>query len=71
MISGHKLKTLRLDGAGEFRSLEKTLLKDFGVKTKWTTPYTPEQNGVSERANKTLVSLARAMLIDAKLPYKF
>jgi hypothetical protein len=71
LISGYKLKILRLDGAGEFRSLEQKLKDDFGTKIEWTTPYTPEQNGVSERANRTLVSLARAMLIDSGLPYKF
>ena len=33
--------------------------------------YTPEQNGVSERLNRSLISVARAMLLDAKLPVKF
>jgi hypothetical protein len=69
--SGQKLKTLRLDNAGEFRSIEKELQDEFGIQIEWTTTYTPEQNGVSERANRTLVSLARAMLIDSRLPYKF
>ena len=68
--SGYKLKVLRLDNAKEFLLLEKELAKE-GVKFEWTTPYTPEQNGVSERLNRTLISLARAMLIGARLPYKF
>src|SRR5579862_5767371 len=68
--SGHKLKIVRLDNAKEFLPLEKELAKE-GVKFEWTTPYTPEQNGVSERLNRTLVTLARAMLINARLPYKF
>jgi hypothetical protein len=33
--------------------------------------YTPEQNGVSERLNRSLISVARAMLLDAKLPIRF
>ena len=68
--SGYKLKVLRLDNAGEFKAFEDELLSQHGTKIEWTTPYTPEQNGVSERLNRTLVSLARAMLIDARLPYK-
>ena len=68
--SGQKLKILRLDNAGEFKAFENDLRTQYGVKTEWTTAYTPEQNGVSERLNRTLISLARAMLIDARLPYK-
>jgi hypothetical protein len=33
-----------------------------------TAPYSPSQNGVAEHMNRTLVELARAMLIAAKLP---
>ena len=33
-----------------------------------TTPYLPEQNGVAERANRTIVEMARAMIKDANLP---
>jgi hypothetical protein len=31
-VSEHKLKILRLDGAGEFRSLEQEFQNDFGVR---------------------------------------
>ena len=34
-------------------------------------PKTPEQNGVAERLNRTLVETVRSMLIDAKLPHQF
>lgn len=34
-------------------------------------PYTPEQNGVAERYNRTIIEGARAMLIDAQLPKKY
>ncbi|MCO5613209.1 hypothetical protein L7F22_067485 [Adiantum nelumboides] len=45
--------------------------KDAGIQQQYTTPYTPQQNGVSERKNHTLVSAARAMLLTAGLskPY--
>ena len=36
-----------------------------------STPKTPEQNGVAERMNRTLVETVRAMLADTKLPHKF
>jgi hypothetical protein len=69
--TGYKLKVLRLDNAGEFKAIEDELRTKFGIRIEWTTPYTPEQNGVSKQLNRTLISLARAMLINAQLPYKF
>ena len=36
-----------------------------------TTVYTPEQNGVSERLNRSLITIARSMLLQAKLPPRF
>src|ERR1700722_4968143 len=40
----------------------------FGIKFEYTTVYTPEQNGVAERLNRTLAQLARGMILDAQLP---
>jgi len=37
-------------------------LKDCGIHHQKTAPYTPEQNGVAERANRTIVERARCML---------
>ena len=34
-----------------------------------TVPYTPEQNGVAKRKNKSIVGAARAMLHDQSLPF--
>ena len=39
-----------------------------GVHFELTAPYSPSQNGVAERMNRTLVELSRAMLSDSKLP---
>ena len=70
--SGHKVKTLRTDNGGEFTSTEfENYLKSEGVKHELTVPKTPEQNGVAERLNRTLVEAVRAMLIQAKLPQRF
>ena len=46
-------------------------LKAEGVKHELTVPKTPEQNGVAERQNRTLVESVRTMLTQAKLPKKF
>src|SRR5260221_10884534 len=39
-----------------------------GIEFQLTTPYSPSQNGVAKRANRTLVELSRAMLSAAQLP---
>jgi len=45
-----------------------TWCKDKGIKIQQTAPYSPQQNGMSERLNQTLMELARAMLIARKMP---
>ena len=67
-----RLKTLRTDNGGEYTSSEfKQYLKEGGVRHELTIPKTPQQNGVAERMNRTLVETVRSMLIDARLPKKF
>ena len=66
--SGYQLKTLRTDGGREYLGLLDEILKKKGIKHETTTPYTPEQNGKSERMNRTLCESMRAMLYDSKLP---
>ena len=46
-------------------------LGEQGIKHELTTPKTPEQNGVAERMNRTIVEMARCMLAEAKLARKF
>ena len=70
--TGHKLKIFRTDNGGEFTSTEfESYLKEEGIKHEYTIPKTPQQNGVSERMNRTLVEAVRSMLVDAKLPHRF
>jgi transposase InsO family protein len=69
---GKKPKVLRTDRGGEYMSIEfEEYLDAEGIQRNRTAPYTPQQNGVAERKNRTLVEMARCMLIDAKLPYTF
>ena len=49
----------------------KTFCADKGTAHQLTNPYTPEQNGVSERLNRTLIESARSMLIHAKMQLTF
>jgi len=58
-----KLKVLRSDNGGEYLSNEfKAYLAQHGIKHELTVAYTPQQNGVAERMNRTLLDLTRAML---------
>nr|GFA13524.1 hypothetical protein [Tanacetum cinerariifolium] len=42
-----------------------------GIKREFSNAMTPQQNGVAERRNKTLIEAVRTMLVDAKLPVTF
>nr|GEX98996.1 putative ribonuclease H-like domain-containing protein [Tanacetum cinerariifolium] len=67
-----KVEIIRCDNRGEFRNKE---MNDFcsqkGIKREFSNAKTPQQNGVAERRNRTLIEAARTMLADAKLPVTF
>ncbi len=46
-------------------------LRDEGIRHEKTIPKTPQQNGVAERLNRTLVESARSMLLDANLSKQY
>lgn len=72
LSTGAKLKCIRTDNGGEYTSNEfKTYLKTEGVCHELTIPKNPEQNGVAERINRTLIETARSMLIESRLPQSF
>jgi hypothetical protein len=61
--SEHKIKVFRSDNGGEYISKGfQGFLKAHGIEKQTFTPYRPQQNGVAERANRTLVEMARSML---------
>jgi len=67
--SGKKLWVLRTDRDGEFTSVEfATYCVDQGVACHLTAPYSPQQNGVVERRNQTIIGMARSMLKAKKMP---
>jgi transposase InsO family protein len=62
-----KVKKIRSDNGSEFKN---TPLEDYldqeGIKHEVLAPYTPQQNGVAERKNKTITELGRTMLDEYK-----
>lgn len=70
--TGKKLKVLRTDNGKEFKNRGfENLLRCLGIFHQTTVEYTPEQNGMAERANRTIVEKARCMLHEANLPKTF
>ena len=69
---GWSVKIFCTDNGGEFTSDEfENYLKKEGIKHELTIPKCPEQNGVAERFNRTLVEMVRSMLADSELPKSF
>jgi transposase InsO family protein len=70
--TGKRLRAFRTDGGGEYFSHAfSEHLRTSGVARQKTPPYTPEHNGVAERANRTLMEAVRALLIHARLHKRF
>lgn len=64
-----KIKSIRTNHGREYLSKKfEGLSKSLGVVHQTTVPYNPQQNGLAERANRSIVERARCMLIDANLP---
>ncbi|KAH9679832.1 hypothetical protein KPL71_026291 [Citrus sinensis] len=67
--TGLKLKTLRTYNGLEYcNKLFEEFCEKNGIQRHKTVTYTPQQNGLAERMNKTLVQKVRCMLIYSKLP---
>ena len=63
--TGKKIRVLRTYNEGEYTSNE--FMEYFfaeGIKRKHIVPHTPQQNGVAEQKNRTMVGAAKAMLFD-------
>jgi hypothetical protein len=69
---GKRIKCLRSDNGTEYLCNElESYLEKHGIKHEMTVAYTPEQNGVAERRNRTLVEMARCMMIQSQLSPSF
>ena len=63
---------LRTERGREFTSQEFINFFDVnGIRRQLTTAYTPQQNGVAERKNRTIMNMVRSMISEKKLPKTF
>ncbi|PKI65872.1 hypothetical protein CRG98_013735 [Punica granatum] len=69
--TGMKLKCVRADNGGEYRGLFENYCRTHGIKLEKMVPKTPQQNGLAERMNRTIVERVRCMLSQAKLSKSF
>ncbi|GJX47426.1 putative ribonuclease H-like domain-containing protein [Tanacetum coccineum] len=68
----HKVKIIRCDNGTEFKNYEMNQFCGIkGIKREFSNARTPQQNGVAERKNRTLIEAARTMLADSLLPIPF
>lgn len=70
--SGFEIKTLRTDLGGEFIYTPfMEYCKENGIQRQLTIRRSPQQNGVTERKNRTIAKMAKSMMIGKGLPKKF
>jgi hypothetical protein len=70
--TGKKIKALRSDNGGEYISdAFSKHLTSCGIHHHFTAPYTPSQNGVAERFNRTIKSAMRSVMHESHLPNGF
>ncbi|WVZ58643.1 hypothetical protein U9M48_008888 [Paspalum notatum var. saurae] len=69
----HKaMRAIHSDNGGEFRNYRfKNFCRDLGLEHQFSSPYTPSQNGVVERKNRTLVEMARTIIDEHRTPRRF
>jgi transposase InsO family protein len=69
---GLRIEKIRSDNGTEFKNSQiEGFLEEEGIKHEFSSRYTPQQNGVVERKNRTLLDMARTMLDEYKTPDRF
>ena len=67
-----KILYIRSDNGSEFKNYTlNEFLGEEGIRHQYSAAYTPQQNGVAERKNRTLIDAARTMMAEFKSPYNF
>lgn len=67
--TGKRIKYLQSDNGREYLNDSfDAYLKANGIGRRLTVSHTPEQNGVAERKNRTLLEMARCLLLQSSLP---
>ena len=63
---------LRTDKGGEYNSRAfQDYCTEHGIKRQLTAAYTPQQNGVAERKNRSVLNMTRCMLMGMNVPQRF
>ena len=63
---------LRSDNGGEYINLDmKQFISDHGLIHQTTCPDTPQQNGVAERKNRTLLEITTTIMLESHVPVHF
>jgi transposase InsO family protein len=66
---GYKIKTVRSDRGGEFLAAAfKDVCEQARISRQFIAPFSPQQNGVVERRNRTMMEMARSMMKGMKVP---
>ena len=69
---GARPKVIRSDRGGEYMNAKvQKYLETQGIKVQYTVAYSPQQNGIAERKNRTLMDAVRSMLYEANLDYSY
>ncbi|KAK1627832.1 hypothetical protein QYE76_002147 [Lolium multiflorum] len=67
-----EIKAIRTDNGTEFKNYTmQEFVDDEGIKHEFSAPYTPQQNGVVERKNRTIIEMERTMLSEFNSPHNF
>lgn len=70
--TGELLVCLRTDRGGEYNSRTfQDYCTEHGIKRQLTTAYTPQQNGVAERKNRSVLNMTRCMMMGMNVPQRF
>jgi transposase InsO family protein len=68
-LARRKIKVLISDNGGEYTSKDfNNFCIEVGIKRVYTVPYNPQQNGVAEKNNKTIIKASKEMIHDQSLP---
>lgn len=71
-VFGRKPSIIRSDGGGEYTAnVLQQFYKTEGIKAQYSTPYSPQSNGIAERKNRSLQEMANCMLLEAGLPKRY
>jgi transposase InsO family protein len=67
-----KVMKIRSDNGTEFKNTQvEDFLDEEGIKHEFSAPYTPQQNGVAKRKNRTLIEMARTMFDEYNISDRF